>query len=121
MLASAVAALESEVTSRDGQRAKCLSASGKRPLFRSCEAIAFSVTGHLECVVFVPVNLFMVCHALRLECVTSTDSTTSVHLSLRTSFNFWSSAVAVVLMSSLVVACWCSRRRSLQLSSHPGM
>ena len=39
-LVSAVAALESEVTSRDVQRAKSLSASGKRPLFRSCEAIA---------------------------------------------------------------------------------
>ena len=31
------------------------------------------------------------------------------------------SAVAVVLMSSLVVACWCSRSRWLQLLSHPGM
>ena len=47
-LASAVADLESEVTSRDVQHAKSLSASGKRPLFRSCEAIAFAVTGHLE-------------------------------------------------------------------------
>ena len=36
-LASAVAAQESEVTSRDVQRAKYLSASGKRPLFRGCE------------------------------------------------------------------------------------
>ena len=45
-LASAVAALESEVTSLDVQRAKALSASGKRPIFRSCEAIAFAVTGH---------------------------------------------------------------------------
>ena len=68
-LASAVAALESEVTSRDVQRAKSLTASGKRPLFSSCEAIAFAVTGHLECVVLLPVSLFMVCHALRLECV----------------------------------------------------
>ena len=59
-LASAVAALESEVTSRDVQRA-----SGKRPLFSSCEAIAFAVTGHLECAVLLPVSLFMVCHALR--------------------------------------------------------
>ena len=45
--ASAVAALESEVTSRDVQRAKSLYASGKRPLFRSCEAMTFAVTGHL--------------------------------------------------------------------------
>ena len=112
-LASAVAALESEVNSRDVQRAKSLSVSGKRPLF--------AVTGHLECVVLLPISLFMVCHALRLECVKSTDSTTSVHLALRTSSNFWSSAVAVVSMSSLVVACWCSRRRWLQLSSHPGI
>ena len=66
MLASAVAALESEVTSRDVPPAKSLSASGKRPLFRSCEAeaIAFAVTGHLDCVVLLPVSLFMVCHAV---------------------------------------------------------
>ena len=120
-LASAVAALESEVTSRDVQRAKSLSASGKRPLFSSCEAIAFAVTGHLECVVLLPVSLFTVSHALPLECVKSTDAITSVHLALRTSSNFWSSAVAVVSMSSLVVASWCSRRRWLQVSSHPGM
>ena len=120
-LASVVAALENEVTSRDVQRAKSLSASGKRPLFSSCEAIAFSVTGHLECVVLLADSLFMVYHALRLECVKSTDSTTSVHLVLRTSSSLWSSDVAVVSMSSLVVACWCSRRRWLQLSSHPGM
>ena len=118
-LASAVAAPESEVTTRDVQRAKSLSASGKRPLFRSCEAISFALTGHLECVVLLPVSLFVVCHAVRLECVKSTDSTTTVHLALRTSFSLWSSAVAVVSMSSLVVACWCSRRRWLQLSSHP--
>ena len=73
-LASAVAALESEETSRDVQRAKSLSAPGKRPSFRRCEAIAFAVTGHLECVVRLPVSLFMVYHALRLECVKSTDS-----------------------------------------------
>ena len=65
-LASAVAALESKVTSRDVQRAKSLSSYGKRPLFRSCEAMAFAVTGHLECVVLLPVNLFMVCHVLGL-------------------------------------------------------
>ena len=120
-LASAVAALEGEVTSHDVQRAKSLSASGKRPLFISCEAIAFAVTGHLECVVLLPVGFYMVCHALRLECVKSTYSTTAVHLALRTSSSLWSSAVAVVSMSSLVVACWCPRRRCLQLSSHPGM
>ena len=61
-LASAVAALESEVTSRDVQRAKSLSESGRCPLFRSCEA--FAVTGHIDCVVLLPVSLFMVCHAL---------------------------------------------------------
>ena len=59
-LAPAVAALESEVTSLDVQRAKSLSASGKRSLFSSCEAIPFAVTGHLECVVILPVSLFMV-------------------------------------------------------------
>ena len=56
MLASAVAALESQMTARDVQRAKSLSASGKRPLIRSCEAITFAVTGHLECIVL------SVCH-----------------------------------------------------------
>ena len=71
--------------------------------------MAFAVTGHLECVVFLPVSLFMVCHALRLECVKSTYSTTSVHLALRTSSSVRSSAVAVMSMSSLVVACWCLR------------
>ena len=120
-LASAVSALERELTSRDVQRAKSLSASGKRPLFRSCEAIAFAVAGHLECVVLLPVSLFMVCPALRLECVKSTDPTTAVHLARRTSSSLCSRAVAVVSMSSLVVACWCSRRRWLQLLSHPGM
>ena len=57
-LASAVAALESQVTSRDVQRARSLSAFGKRPLFRSCEAMAFAVTGHLECVVLLPACLW---------------------------------------------------------------
>ena len=120
-LASAVASLESEVTSRDVQRAKSLSASGNHPLFRSCEAMTFALTGHLECVVLLPVSLFMVFHALRLECVKSTGSTTSVHLALRTSSSLWSSDVALVSMSSLVVACWCSRKRWLPLLSHPGM
>ena len=46
-LASAVAALESAVTSLDVQRAKSLSVSGKRPLFRSCEATAFSITEYI--------------------------------------------------------------------------
>ena len=63
-LASAVAALESGVTSRDVQRAKSLSASGKPPLFRSCKAMAFAVTGRLGCVVLLPVSLFMVCLGL---------------------------------------------------------
>ena len=62
-LASAVLSLDSDVTLRDVQRAKSLSASGKRPLFRSCEAMAFAVTGLLACVVLLPVSLFMVCHA----------------------------------------------------------
>ena len=68
-LASAVASLESEVTSRDVQCAKSLSASGKRPLFTSCEAMLSAVTGHVECVVLLLVSLCMVCHALRIECV----------------------------------------------------
>ena len=80
-----VAALESEVTFRDVQGAKSLSAFGKRPLFRSCEPMTFAVTGHLKWVMVLPVSLFMVCHALRLECVKSTVSTSSVHLALDTS------------------------------------
>ena len=119
MLTSAVAALENEVTSCDVQRAKSLSAYGKRPLFRSCKTMVCAVTRHLECVVLV--SLFMVYHALRLECVKFTDSTTSVHLALRNSSSLWSSAVAVVSMSFLVVACCCTRMRWVQLSSHPGM
>ena len=51
-LASTVAALV--------QRAKSLSASGKGPLFRSCESLSFAVTGQLECVVLLSVRLFMV-------------------------------------------------------------
>ena len=113
-LASAVAALEREVTSRDVQRVKSSVCIWEASVIQKLR-VAFAVTGHLECVVLLPVSLFMVCHALRLECVKSTDSTTSVHLALRTSSNFWSSAVAVVSMSSLVVACWCSRRMWLQL------
>ena len=69
-LASAVAAPKCEVTSRDVQRAKSLSASGKRPLFSSCEAIAFAVTGHLECVVLVyglPRLATLMCEVHRLH------------------------------------------------------
>ena len=39
-LESEVTALESEVTSHDIRRLKSMSAYGKRPLFRSCEAMA---------------------------------------------------------------------------------
>ena len=91
---------KSEVTSRDVQRAKYLSASGKRPLFRSCEAMPFAVTWHLECVVLLHVSLFMVCHALRLECVKSTDATTSVHLAL---------CRCLVHVASASSACGCGR------------
>ena len=63
-MASALTALEIEVTSRDVQREESLSASGKHPLFRSCEATAFADTAQTECVVSLTVSLFMVCHAL---------------------------------------------------------
>ena len=88
-VASAVAAQFSEVTSRDVHRAKSLSASGKRPSFRSREAMESAVIVHLEFVVLLPVSLFMICHALLLEYVKSTDSTTSVHQALRTSSSIW--------------------------------
>ena len=100
-LASAVAALESEVTSCGVQRAKSLCASGKRPLFTSCEAVAFAVP------YWTPrVRRDSSCHALRLQCVKSTDSITSVHLALRNSSSFLSSDVAVVSMSSLLPWWW---------------
>ncbi|KAI4820630.1 hypothetical protein KUCAC02_028602 [Chaenocephalus aceratus] len=82
-LESTLAAPEMQDTSRDVSRAKALSASGKRPFFRSWDAMAFAVTGQLWGVVFLPVSWLMVCHALRLEWVKSIDSTTSVHLALR--------------------------------------
>ncbi|KAI9523059.1 hypothetical protein NQZ68_031919 [Dissostichus eleginoides] len=82
-LESTLSAPKMEDTSRDVSRAKSLSASRKRPFFRSWDAMASAVTGHLGGVVFLPVNWLMVCHALRLEWVKSIDSTTSVHLVLR--------------------------------------
>ncbi|KAI9529551.1 hypothetical protein NQZ68_011261 [Dissostichus eleginoides] len=82
-LESTLSAPKMEDTSRDVSRAKSLSASGKRPFFRSWDAMASAVTGHLGGVVFLPVSWLMVCHSLRLEWVKSIDSTTSVHLVLR--------------------------------------
>ena len=65
----------------------------------------------------------MVSNALRRECMKSTASTTSVHVTLRTSSSLWSSAVAVAAMFSLgrpsglpVLA-----EEWLPLSSHTGM
>ena len=119
-LASAAAALESEVTSHDVQRAKSLSAYGKRPLFRSCEAMAFAVTGHLECVVLLPDSLFLICHALRLECVKS-----RLHNLSPPSHAYFIQLIDLCCCRCvdvfLVVACWCSRMRWLQLSFHPRM
>ena len=43
-------------------------------------------------------------NGVRVECVKYTDSTTSVHLAVRTSSGLCSSAVAVASMSSLVLA-----------------
>ena len=82
-LESALATLEREVTSCVIRRATSLSASGKRPFFRSSDAMASAVTGQLGGFVHLPVSRLMVCHAFRLEWVKSIDSTTSVHLSLR--------------------------------------
>ena len=69
-LASAVAALQSEVTSREVQRANSLSESGKRPLFRRCAEIAFAVTGHLDCVVLLHVSLFMIIDVIAITTIT---------------------------------------------------
>ena len=63
-LASGMAALESEVTSRDVQRATSVPASGKRPLFRSCEAMTFAVHFFLECVVLLSVTSCQLVHGL---------------------------------------------------------
>ena len=51
-LPSTLAALEREDTSRDVMLAEILSASGKRPFFRSWEAMASVVTGHLGALYF---------------------------------------------------------------------
>ncbi|CAL8406523.1 unnamed protein product [Arctogadus glacialis] len=120
-LALTLAALERLDTSWDVERANSLSASGKRPFFRSWAAMAFAVTGHLGGGVLLPESWFMVCHALRLEWVKSIDSTTSVHLALRVASSFSSSAVAVASTSALELACWWARRRWLHSSFQPGM
>ena len=55
-----------------------------------------AVTGHFPvCNVDLPVSLFRVCHALRLECVKSIDDTVSFHLCRRFSSKTLSSDVAV--------------------------
>ena len=112
-LASALAALERENTSHEVSRGKFLSESRKQPFFRSWEAMASAVTGHLRGMVFLPESRLMVCHAFRLEWVKSIDSTTSVHLVLRVSSSFCSRVVAVASLSSLELACWCWRSRQL--------
>ena len=63
-LASGMAALESEVTSRDVQRATSVSASGKRPLFRSCDAMTFAVHFFLESVVLLSITGCQLVHGL---------------------------------------------------------
>ena len=80
----------------------------------------FAVIGHLEHVDVLPVNWFIVCHALRLECVKSIDSTISIHLCLLTLSNLCSMAIADDSTCSLDVAHWCCQRSLLHLSQ-PGM
>ena len=81
----------------------------------------FAVIGHLERNDVFPVNLLIVFHALRLECVKSIDPTVSVHLCLLNSSNLCSMAVADDSTCSLDVAHWCCRRSSLHSWSQPGM
>ena len=64
----------------------------------------FAVIGHCAGVVDLPVSLLMVCHARRLECVKSIDSTVSVHLCLRFSFSLQNRSFAAMPLSSLVCA-----------------
>ena len=45
---STLAELESRQTARDVKRVKFLSASGKRPFFKSCDVMEFAVIGRLE-------------------------------------------------------------------------
>ena len=79
---------------------KILSASGNRPLFVSCEAMASAVIGQIDGLLVRPVNLFRVCHARLLEWVKSIDATVSAHLSLRFSSNLRCRFVAAVSLSS---------------------
>ena len=64
-----------------------LMAASSYSTVKSDDRLASAVAA-LESKVTLPVSFFMVCHVIRLECVESTDSTTSVHLALRTSSNF---------------------------------
>ena len=69
---------------------------GKRPFCTSCAAMELAVTGHFPvCNVDLPVSLFSVCHALRLEWVKSIDDTVSFHLCRRFSSKTLSSDAAV--------------------------
>ena len=79
---------------------KVLSASGNRPLFVSCEAMASAVIGQIDGLLVRPVNLFRVCLARLLEWVKSIDATVSAHLSLRFSSNLRCRFVAAVSLSS---------------------
>ena len=84
------------VYSFDTCRANSRSWFGKRPFCTSCAAMELAVTGHFPFFnVDLPVSLFSVCHALRLECVKSIDDTVSFHLCRRFSPKTLSNDVAV--------------------------
>ena len=97
--------LENEVTSFDVQRAKCLHQGSVH--YSEVAMFNLQLLDTQESIVLLSVSLFMVCCALRLECVMSTYSFTPIHLALRTSYILWSSAVIVTSISFLVVVCCC--------------
>ena len=91
---------------------------GKRPFCTSCAAMELAVTGHFSVFnVDLPVRLFSVCHALRLECVKSIDNADSFHLCRRFSPKRLSSDGAVdaysVFSESICSLYSCSHSSSL--------
>ena len=86
LLPVGVGVLQSSDTSLDTSLADSRSFVLKAPFFTSCEAIEFAEMGQGRVVCLdLPVKLFIVLHASRLECVKSMELTASDHRSLRLS------------------------------------
>ena len=119
-LASALGALLRSYTSPMIFLVMALSASGNLPLLISCVAMALAVLGHGVVLEAWPVSLLMVCHARRLECVKSIDSTVSVYHSLRLVLSRVMRSVAALALSALLFASLWTRRKSSHSSSLQG-